>query len=371
MKFWLNLIFAPCMPRSFFGAGEAISAAAFVASNIFSWSEARQMPRRQAEANKEVLEKQKKDYDKISEKQRSILKSAINSYIASIDSILGTSEFNDAYDDVPVAAEYVPVDACCVQGSTIECNISHTSRADDYVRYINRLNEKNDLLHALALDPRFMVTLDIQSKSVQDMTRGILPIGDVIDVVSDAAEQAALTGRIGNMRKTTARDLGISKMRIQAAGRKEFREATAWSHSVVSPQSRQHDISEMMMTPQQRIELALHQSQLIQQSLQNKNNALAKASPHKIAMLQAKIQKIITVLQSKTSEALLVSTHVPNYAATIVPNTSNVSGLVGAIGQGIATASSSHFFGGPNSSGQDGYTGGRTGMREQDIAGYK
>lgn len=343
--------------------GAAVSAALYVASNIYSWYEAKKMPGLQADANKEVLNLQKQHYDQISQKQRTILNNAISQYLNSIDNLLDGTDFEDAFPDVPIAAEYVPIDACCMQASTINCNISKVASADDYVRYVNRLHEQNDLVHVLAMDPRFMVTLDVQSKSIQDMTRGLLPTGDVVDILTDNAEQSALTGRIGSSRKTTARDMGISKLRIQAAGRKEFREATAWANSSVSPMGRQHDITEMMQTPQQRIALALHQSQLIQQSLQNKNNALAQKAPYLMGKLQTRIQEIITRLQGKSSEALLVNTHVPNFAATIVPNVSNISGLVGSIGQAVQAAQTSHFYGGPSSS-QDGYTGGRTGVSD-------
>jgi hypothetical protein len=243
-----------------------------------------------------------------------------------------------------------------VQGSTIECNISHTQRADDYVRYVNRLHEQNDLTHALAGDPRFLTTLDIQSKSISDLSRGILPIGDVVEILTDNAEQASLVGRIGNTRKTTARDLGISKLRAQAMGRKEFREAATWFNSSVSPIQRQLSIQTMMLAPQERVQLALHQSQLIQQSLQNKNNALAQKSPHLMAELQTKLQQIITRLQAKSSEALLVNTHLPNPALTVpAPTMDNISGIVGSIGSAIQSAQTSHFFGGPPKD-QEGYT---------------
>ncbi len=340
-----------------FGAGEAISAAAYVASNIFSWAEAKQMPQRQADANKEVLQKQKDDYDAISKKQRDILDSALTSFNESVSDLLTDDAFEQAFPDVPKAAEYVPVDACCVQAETIECNIEKVDRSNTYVSYVNRLHERNDLLHCLATDPRFMVTLDIQSKSIQDLTRGILPIGDVVEVLNDTAEQACLMGRIGNTKRTTARDLGISKLRAQAAGRKEFREAAQFNNTVVSPNGRQHDIGEMMMTPQQRIELALHQAQLIQQSLQNKNNALAQKKPYKLAELQFRIQRIITRLQQKSTKALLTNTHVPSYAGTVVPKLDNTSQLVGGIGQAIQAAQQSHFFGGPPTA-QSGYSGG-------------
>lgn len=361
----LHSPFPPGRDQMRFGdVGEAAAAALYVTSNIFSWSEAKQMPKRQAEANKKVLDLQKAHYDNIVNVQRMKATAALNIYRNQIQNMLnnefisglGSNVFQNAFPDVPKAAEYVPVDPCCEQGNTIECNITRTQRADNYVRYVNRLHERNDLIHALATDPRFMVTLDIQSKSIQDLTRGILPVGDVVEVMTDVAEQAALTGRIGNTKRTTARDLGISKLRAQAAGRREFREATQWANTVVSPIERQASITSMMLTPQQRIELALHQSQLIQQSLQNKNNALAQKAPFRMAKLQMHIQKIITELQSRMNAAMLTNNYVPNYAATVVPKLDNVSGLVGAIGQGIAAAQTSHFFGGPPGA-QNGYTG--------------
>lgn len=336
--------------------GAAVQGALYVASNIYSWSQAKSMPKRQAEANALVLQIQKAQYDALSKEQRDILNAAINTYMTEINSLLAGTDFEEAFPDVPEAAEYVPVDACCVQGSTIECNISHTQRADDYVRYVNRLHEQNDLVHALAGDPRFLVTLDIQSKSINDLSRGILPVGDVVEILTDSAEQASLVGRIGNTRKTTARDLGISKLRAQAAGRREFREATTWFNSSVSSIQRQLSIQSMMMAPQERVQLALHQSQLIQQSLQNKNNSLAQKSPHLMAELQTKLQQIITRLQSKSSEALLVNTHLPNPALIVpAPTMDNVSGIVGSIGDMIQSAQKSHFYGGPPEN-QEGYT---------------
>lgn len=348
-------------------AGAAASAALYVASNIYSWSEARKMPDRQADANKKVLELQKTHYDALEKKKRDIINAAINQYLVSVDTLLADGSFENAFPDVPEAAEYVPVDACCIQGSTIECNISNTERAAAYVRYVNRLHEQNDLAHVLSMDPRFLVTLDIQSQSIQDLTRGILPVGDIIEVVGDAAEQAALTGRIGNTRKIVARDLGVSKLRAQTAGRKEFRESTVWLNSAVSPLNRQGDIRDSMQTPAQRIELALHQSQLIQQSLQNVNNTAAQKEPYLMAKLQTKIQEYITRLQSKSGEALLVNNHVPNFASIIAPKVDNTSGLVGSIGQGVNYAMSSHFFGQPNQS-QDGYAGNNT---KTDVASNK
>lgn len=358
--------------KLFYGGGDVGMAAAatiYATSNIFSWSEAKKMPERQADANKEVLRLQKEHYDEITEKQREKLRKAVNDYMSETSDIIFSSDFKEAFPDVPEAAEYVPVDACCLQGSTIECNISHIERAKLFVEYVNRQNEQDDLLHALTFDPGFLVNLDTVNKSFQDMMRGMLDTSDVVEIVSDRAELSALQGRIGNSRKTTARDLGISKHRIKVAGREEFRRHHTFVNSVVSPQNRRHEIGEMMQTPAARIQLALTQAQLIQNSLQNKNNALAQKEPFKMARLQARLNRHITRLQVKMSEALLTNNFVPNYASVVVPKTDNISGLVGGIGQAIQNANSSHFFGGPNG-GQEGYQGGRTGGT-QETPTYK
>lgn len=336
--------------------GEAAGAALYVASNIYSWSEARQMPDRQASANRKVLELQKTQYDAISKEKRDILRSAIGDWLNDITALIDGVDFQEAYPEVAKAAEYVPVDPCCEQSAAIECNIDKVGRADEMFRYINRKHEENDLIHALSGDSCFLVNLDMHNKSIQNNMRGVLDTGDMVDLLTDNAEAAALNGRIGNTRKTTARDIGMSKMRIKAAGRAEFREGTQWYNSAVSPLSRQGDIRTMMVSPGERISLALQQAQLIQQSLQNKNNTLAQKEPFLMAKLQLRIQNLITKLQMKSNEAMLVNDFVPNYASTIAPNVSNTGQLFNILGGAVENANRSHFFG-PPAQAQDGYTG--------------
>lgn len=337
-------------------AGEAAAAALYVASNIYSWSEARDMPDRQASANRKVLAQQKADYDAISKEKRDILRAAIGDWLNDVGLLMDGADFQEAYAEVPRAAEYVPVDPCCEQSAAIECNIDKIGRADEMFQYINRKHEENDLIHALSGDPCFLVNLDIHNKSIQNNLRGILDTGDVVDVLTDNAEAAALHGRIGNTKKTTARDLGISKMRLKASGRAEFRESTQWFNTAVSPLSRQGDIRDMMVRPGERISLALSQAQLIQQSLQNKNNTLAQKEPFLMAKLQFRIQNLITKLQMKANEAMLTNDFVPNYASTVSPNLQNTGQLFNILGGAVENANRSHFFG-PPARAQDGYTG--------------
>lgn len=333
--------------------GAAAAAALYVASNIYSWSEAKQMPQRQADANKKVLELQKTHYDAISKEMRDILRAAIGGWEIDVNTILEGVDFEEAFPEVPRAAEYVPVDPCCEQSAAIECNMDKVARADEFYRYVGRMHEQNDLIHMLSFDSGFLVNLDIHAKSVQADMRGQMDTADAIDILTDNAEQAALTGRIGNTRKTTARDMGISRRRLKAGGRAEFREATQWFNSAVSPLSRQGDIREMMTTPAQRIQLALSQAQLIQQSLQNKNNALAQKEPYLMAKLQTKLQNLVTKLQYKASEAMLTNQFVPNYASIVAPKLENNAQLLGGIGTALENVNRTHFYGPPSTT-QDG-----------------
>jgi hypothetical protein len=341
------------------GYGEAIAAGIYAASNVFSWTQALLVPGVQAAATIKILNKQKDDYDEITKKQRDIFNAAITQYMNEINDLLDSNEFESAYPDVPQAAEYVPVDAGAELEATIQQNMENTGAARDYVAFVNRIHEQNDLRHVLSMDPRFLVNLDIQSKSVQDMMRGNLSVGDVVEVMTDAAEQASLTGRIGGVQKTTARDLGVAKMRVQAAGRREFRESVAWMNSAVSPLSRQGDVRSMSASPQERIQLALTQSQLIQNSLQNVYNTAAQKDPYRMAKLQTKIQRIITRLQAKSSEALLSPGYVPNYGAAVAPvlSSEKTETAIKEVQKDVTQAVRSWFFGPPSSS-QDGYQGG-------------
>lgn len=352
--------------------GEAAAAALYVASNIYSWSEAKEMPKRQADANKKVLELQKAHYDAIANEKRDILRAAIGDWLNDTTSIVGGVEFEEAFPEIPRAAEYIPVDPCCEQKATIECNIDAVERADIFYGYVNRMHERNDLIHALAFDPGFMVNLDIHAKSIQNNMRGLMDAGTAIDVLTDNAEAAALNGRIGNTRKTTARDLGINQRALKADGRAEHRSHITWVNTSVSNSARQGDIREMMTRPGERIQLALQQAQLIQQSLQNKNNALAQKEPYLLAKLNFKIQNLITKLQMKANEAMLVNDFVPNYASIVAPSVQNNGQLFNILGSAIEQANKSHYYGPPNRS-QDGYTGQThdTGVASNQQSGAK
>lgn len=333
------------------------AAAIYATSNQLSWAQALLVPGLQAAANILILERQKSYYDDISNEQKATIDLAVANYLACIDGLLPM--FEDAYPDVPEAAEYVPVNPCQEQGDTIECNIGHIARANDWAYCINRLHEQNDLTRAVAFDPRWLVNMDLSSMTIQDLLRGKFPVSDLMEVMTDTAEQSCLTGRIGGCRHLTSRNLGISRLRMQHTGREELRK-NAKMFEDISPHRRQRGIEEMMQTPQQRIALALTQAQLIQNSLQNVNNQNAQKPPHRLAELQMRLEKCINKLQHEASKASLVNSYVPNYAAILQPQ---IRALAGAAGMAIGGA-----FGGASTT-QSSYNSPSVGGNYQDLMG--
>ena len=292
------------------------AAVVYSASNVVSWLSQLLIPGLQAKANIKILEKQKDLYDDISNGQRADVDISISNYEACINNILPL--YKEAFPDVPGAAEYVPVDPCQERNNLIQCNTDSIPAGNQWAQCINRYHEQNDITRMIVMDPRYLVKSDLYSIQVQDLLRGRLPIGDLVEVTTDTAEAACFQGRIGACGHLLARNLGISRMRAQKSGREEMR-AEVGMHEVINPNSRKADIREMMETPVQRMSLALTQAQLIQNSLQNVLNQNAQKPPHRLGELKAKMERCVNRLQAEMSKASLVNSFVPNYAAVIQP----------------------------------------------------
>jgi len=302
----------------------AAAAVVYAATNTFSWAQQLLVPGIQAAANILLLERQRGLYEEIASDQRKLIDLALQNYLTRLDQILPMVK--SAMPDIPENADYVPVNPCQEQGCTIECNISHIERADVWAQCINRHHEENDIARAVALDPRYVANIDMFSLSVQDLLRGKLSASDVMEVMTDVSETAALQGRIGGCRNLTSRNLGLSRMRAQAEGRKSMQEMMGMLNRDVSPVSRQADIRQMMVTPQQRIALALTQAQLIQNSLQNYFDKQAQKPPYLMAELQLQLQSLTTRLQAEASKASMVNGFVPDYATALQPQMNAVAG---------------------------------------------
>jgi hypothetical protein len=112
-------------------------------------------------------------------------------------------------------------------------------------------------------------------------------------------------------------------------GRQSFDRGLASINQNVSPVARMVDIRDMMQSPAQRINLALQQAQLIQNSLQNAYNLAVQVPLGRTAKLQARIQKCIMLLSTRLSKANLVNTYVPNYATALTPTINQFANALG------------------------------------------
>lgn len=294
------------------------AAAVYTATNEFSWGQTLGLPALQAAANIEVLNYQKGLYDDLLADQKVTLDRAIDGYIRRIDSITDSSELGLAYPSVPEAALYDPVVIQGVQADHIESNIKDLGRASRWGRCIARLHAQNDRIRMTLLDPRWVINMDLSSMTIGDLLRGKIATGDLMEVMTDTAEAALITGRVGANRAATTRNITAERLRRQAAGRNELARKAEMMERV-SPSKRMPDLRDMLRTPQQRLAFELTQAQLVQNSLQNVNNRNAEAPPWRMARLQLKLQRMVDRLKWKAAKASMFNDFVPNYAAILQP----------------------------------------------------
>jgi len=300
------------------------AALVYSAANQFSWTQHLLIPGLQAAASILVLNRQKQLYEQQASQQRAVIDAAFNAYADRLDSIIAGGELEGAYPDVPQAAEYVPVDPCAEQLANIYCGDRNLSAANEWAQCINRLHEQADIVRAVVLDPRWLENMDMYSIQIGDLLQGKLHPDSLMEVMTDVAEDALATGRVGGVRRLTAARLGIERLRRTRIGQKEL-SMEADFITRLSPHKRQADIREMMVTPQQRLGLALTQSQLIQNSLQNLYNRNAQKPAASMERLKLRLDQAVQVMKLQASKANLFGAFVPNYAAILQPQINTVA----------------------------------------------
>ena len=293
------------------------------------------MPGFQAAATIRILRHQKKQYEEVAEKRIELMEEAVDNYCTAMDACIASGMFRDGFGKVPRAILFQPVNIDSESVATINGNLR---RMPDYQRQleaVNCINTKADITRMIALDPMYLSNIQMQSVQIKDLLAGKLPIDEVVEIMTDVAEQACFMGRIGCVSANLARNLGISRIRAQASGREAFERHTNQLNRDVSPISRQANIMDFLQTAPQRIALALTQAQLIQQSLQNAANADAAGDPTVYAELQVKLQKINMALGVESNRGNMVNQFVPNYAAILQPQ---IQSLTGALSWGADDA---------------------------------
>lgn len=321
------------------------------------------VPALQAAATLIILDKQKDLYEDIANRRISLIDTAVTNYVNGVDALITTGVLYDAMGTVPEAALYVPVDGRENDYQSINDGLQNIPAAERHIAAVNRMNERNDIVRMTAFSPEFLHLAHKSSSTLLDLLHGKLPIDEVINVLTDDAEQAALNGRIGNTARTTHRSLGISRLRMQELARRQIPLLTGVAQSV-SPVQRQQSIQDLLTTPAQRLGMAITQAQLIQQSLQNFNNAAAAGDPQKLGELQLLMQKLTARLGQEAQRGNMINQFVPNYAAILTPQINSISEAL--LGSGDRTGASM----GGNGSGV-GQSNGKSNYGEVDPLSYK
>lgn len=291
------------------------------------------LPGLQAAATILILEHQKDQYDDIADQRIALIDDAVATFIASIDAQIASGSFRPAYGSVPEAILYEPIDAEDSGISAIEDSLAAVPAAKRYLEAANRIMEQDSIVRLMALDGRYVCSADIVSCTINELLKGMLPVDSVVELMKDGAELAAMNGRIGNTHDMTMRDLGIARLKAQAAGRAEHRQHLQSLNRDVSPIADRVSIRDFTQTPAQRISLALTEAQLIQASLQNQANAAAAGDPTKYAELQTQLQSYVMTLGQEGQRGNLVNQFVPNYAAMLAPAIDSISqALIGSGG---------------------------------------
>ena len=288
------------------------------------------VPALQAAATLTVLAYQKGLYDDVADQRIDLIDDAVTNYITVIDAMITSGLVGQAMGTVPTAILYDEVDSRDTIYAAINENLQNVPAAERHIAAVNRLNERNDIVRMTAFSPEFQHLVHHSSSTIRDLLNGKLPIDEVINVLTDDAEQAALNGRIGNTGRRNHRSLGISRLSMQRAGRAALAGHVDIAQRV-SPVQRQQSMQEMLGTPAQRIGMALTQAQLIQASLQNEANAAAAGDPTKLGELQIKMQEVTARLGQEAQRGNMINQFVPNYSALLAPQINSISeGLLGS-----------------------------------------
>jgi hypothetical protein len=292
------------------------------------------MPALQAAATIAILQYQKGLYDDIAEERIDLMDKAVSNFKASIAAQISAGAFDASFGKKPKAILFQPVDTGALGKISAEDSLKAVPAAQRYMQAANRIMEQDSIVRALALDGRYVCVEDLVSLTISDLLNGHLPVSDVIEIIKDGAEQAAMQGRIGNTHALTMGELGISRLRAKSSGMKMHFEHLQSLNQNVHRVGDRVAIADFIQKPAERLSLALAQAQLIQQSLQNEANITAAGDPTAMGKLQAKMQEAVMTLGTEAQRGNMINQFVPNYAALLAPAINSISEAL--IGTGAA-----------------------------------
>ena len=297
-------------------AGSVAAAATYVggrvATNSLTLAQNLLISGAQIAALKWMLDKQDDSWEKVSHKQIRCVEVAINEFLTTLRTDL-LPTVSAAYPDVLHAIACVPVDPAVSNFAVMVDNIANTPKTQEYIVAANHWHRVNYMARTELLSPGFTTQLRRTFEITSNDLAGTMPVGDAAEIVSDVAEAAAMTGRIGNVAGLTHFSLGVSKRRLHKEGQAALARHVEMLNAI-SPVGSELTFEAFMEKPENRINLALQQAQLVQNSLQAIANRNAQKAPHLLAELQTKLQMAVAVLQLNANKANMQNQFVPNYA---------------------------------------------------------
>lgn len=287
-------------------------------TNALAWAESLVAIGIQVAAMKWMLDKQKRSYDEISNKQIKYLEDAVDHFMLMVNTEL-IPAIPGAFPEVPQAAEYVPVNVDDITFQTFTADLNATRQGALMIDALNTTVRNNYRARLFLLSPTILGALAREADQINSLLDGCADNSDIMEIFTDVNDNALATGRIGNMAGMTAAALGATRMRLQAAGREALHRHLQGLNVNVSPISAEARLSEYFSKPENKVGFAIQQGQLIQNSMQNLFNTMAQKPPARKAVITAKMQAAMAKLQLEANRGNLVNHYVPNYAGIFGP----------------------------------------------------
>lgn len=303
-------------------ASATIYTAGRVTTNALAWTQSLAAMAIQVAAMKWLMDKQTSQYDKISKKQISYLEEAVDQFMVMLENQI-VPMMQDAYPDVPQAAEYTPVDPELLAYNTFVSNLKNQEKGYEMIAAMNNTARLNYRARLYLLSPLAVECVNLEGVQIKAMMQGKASNDDIMEIFESVDDNALATGRIGNMGRQTAAALGVTRMRLQAAGREALHAHLAGLNANVAPIAAEARLEDYFLKPQNVLGFAIQQMELIQQSTQNLYNTKAQKPPYRMGIIKAKMNAMMAQLQLLANRGNLVNQFVPNTAAVFGPMIQN------------------------------------------------
>lgn len=126
--------------------------------------------------------------------------------------------------------------------------------------------------------PNYDENMRLEGMATNSLLNGNLPYDDVLDIVAKRGEAGNAMGIPGGSAPATLRDLGLSRLDAIKTGAGLMKGMVDIADQI-NPVGRQMLPQSMFLNPMDRINAAMQQNQVIQQSDQNKFNIEAAPTP--------------------------------------------------------------------------------------------